>query len=110
MAVRIRLRRMGAKRIPFYRLVVADSRSPRDGRFIAEVGYYNPATEPTTLKVDEEKVLEWLNKGAQPSETVKRLLKQTGVLAKYRQMKQGRSESEGAEDASTAGDIGQSSG
>ncbi len=110
MAVRIRLRRMGAKRIPFYRLVVADSRSPRDGRFIAEVGYYNPATKPTTLKVDEDKVLEWLGKGAQPSETVKRLLNQTGVLAKYREMKQGKRESEGTDDASIAADAGEGSG
>ena len=69
--VKIRLRRMGAKKSPFYRIIVADSRSPRDGRFIEEVGYYNPMTEPVTLKVEEEKVQKWLASGAQPTETVK---------------------------------------
>jgi len=74
MAVKIRLRRMGAKKAPFYRIVVADSRSPRDGKFIEEIGYYNPLTEPVEVKVDEEKVNKWLSNGAQPTETVKRLL------------------------------------
>lgn len=74
MAVRIRLKRMGAKKKPFYRIVVADSRYPRDGRFIEEIGYYNPTTNPTTFEVDTEKVQQWLSKGARPSETVKALL------------------------------------
>ena len=80
--VKIRLRRMGAKKAPFYRVVVADSRSPRDGRFIEEVGYYNPISEPAEIKINEEKVLKWLQTGAEPSETVKQLLKTTGIWAK----------------------------
>ncbi len=79
MAVRIRLKRVGAKKRPFYRIVVADSRSPRDGAFIDEIGYYNPTTDPTTLKVDGEKATEWLQKGAQPSDRVKSLLVQAGI-------------------------------
>ena len=79
MAVRIRLKRMGAKKRPFYRLVVADARAPRDGRFIEELGYYNPISNPVELKVDKEKALSWLQKGAQPSDTVKSLLKKAGV-------------------------------
>ena len=78
--VKIRLRRMGAKKSPFYRIIVADSRSPRDGRFIEEVGYYNPMTEPVTLKVEEEKVKKWLASGAQPTETVKSLLTKSGII------------------------------
>ena len=74
MAVRIRLKRMGAKKKPFYRIVVADSRYPRDGRFIEELGYYNPTTKPTTFEVDAEKVQQWISKGAKPSDTVKALL------------------------------------
>lgn len=81
MAVRIRLNRMGAKKRPFYRLVVADSRAPRDGRFIEILGHYNPIVDPVELVVDTEKAKDWLNKGAQPSDTVKRLLKQVGVIA-----------------------------
>ena len=77
---KIRLRRMGAKKSPFYRIIVADSRSPRDGRFIEEVGYYNPMTEPVTLKVEEEKVQKWLASGAQPTETVKSLLIKSGII------------------------------
>ncbi|MBE6070970.1 MAG: 30S ribosomal protein S16 [Clostridium butyricum] len=80
MAVKIRLRRMGAKKAPFYRIVVADSRSPRDGKFIEEIGYYNPLTEPVEVKVDEEKVNKWLSNGAQPTETVKRLLTNAGLV------------------------------
>lgn len=80
MAVKIRLRRMGAKKSPFYRIIVADSRSPRDGRFIEEVGYYNPMTEPVTLKVEEEKVQKWLASGAQPTETVKSILTKSGII------------------------------
>ncbi|MDW7739899.1 MAG: 30S ribosomal protein S16 [Bacillota bacterium] len=79
MAVRIRLKRMGAKKKPFYRIVVADSRYPRDGRFIEEIGYYNPTTTPTTFKVDEEKVRQWISKGAKPSDTVRALLDKAGV-------------------------------
>ena len=82
MSVKIRLRRMGAKKAPFYRVVVADSRSPRDGRFIEEIGYYNPISEPAEIKINEEKVLKWLQTGAEPSETVKQLLKTTGIWAK----------------------------
>ena len=78
--VKIRLRRMGAKKSPFYRIIDADSRSPRDGRFIEEVGYYNPMTEPVTLKVEEEKVQKWLASGAQPTETVKSLLTKSGII------------------------------
>jgi small subunit ribosomal protein S16 len=79
MAVKIRLRRMGAKKAPFYRVVVADSRSPRDGRFVEEIGYYNPTTEPVTVKINEEKAVKWLNNGAQPSDTVKRLFDKVGI-------------------------------
>ncbi len=79
MAVKIRLRRMGAKKAPFYRIVVADSRYPRDGRFIEEIGYYNPQTEPIELKVDAEKAKKWVANGAQPTDTVKALLKKAGI-------------------------------
>ncbi len=82
MAVKIRLKRMGAKKAPFYRVVVADSRSPRDGRFIEEIGYYNPGTEPTTIKIDEEKAIQWVKNGAQPSDIVKRLFAKTGINEK----------------------------
>ena len=78
--VKIRLRRMGAKKAPFYRIVIADSRYPRDGRFIEEIGYYDPMKEPVVIKIDEDKAKEWLTKGAQPTETVKSLLKKSGVL------------------------------
>jgi len=80
MAVKIRLRRMGAKKSPFYRIVVADSRYPRDGRFIEEIGYYDPTKEPSVISVDGEKAQSWLKNGAQPTETVKRLLKTKGVI------------------------------
>lgn len=79
MAVRIRLRRMGAKKRPFYRIVVADSRFPRDGRFIEEIGYYNPISQPKEIKIDAEKAIEWMNKGAKPSDTVKALFQKNGV-------------------------------
>ncbi len=79
MAVRIRLKRMGAKKSPFYRIVVADSRSPRDGRFIEEIGFYNPTTEPITLKINEEKAQQWLQEGAQPSDTVRVLFNKAGI-------------------------------
>ena len=80
MSVKIRLRRMGAKKAPFYRIVVADSRYPRDGRFIEEVGYYDPTKEPSVIKVDKEKVEKWIASGAQPTDTVKALLNIEGVL------------------------------
>ena len=80
MAVKIRLRRMGAKKSPFYRIVVADSRYPRDGRFIEEIGYYNPIVEPKVVKVDPEKAKKWIANGAQPTDTVKVLFKKHGVL------------------------------
>jgi len=79
MAVKIRLRRMGAKKKPFYRIIVADSRSPRDGRFIEEIGTYDPLKDPAEIKVDEEKVKSWISTGAQPTESVKALLKRAGV-------------------------------
>ena len=79
MAVKIRLRRMGAKKAPFYRIVVADSRYPRDGRFIEELGYYDPTKEPSVVKVDAEKAKKWIANGAQPTDTVKALLKDAGV-------------------------------
>ncbi|MCR5503093.1 MAG: 30S ribosomal protein S16 [Lachnospiraceae bacterium] len=79
MAVKIRLRRMGQKKAPFYRIVVADSRSPRDGRFIEEIGTYDPTTEPGSYKVDEEKAKKWLNDGAQPTEQVAKLFKLAGI-------------------------------
>ncbi len=78
--VKIRLRRMGAKKAPFYRIVVADSRYPRDGRFIEELGYYDPMKEPPVIKVDADKAKDWLAKGAQPTETVRSLLKKSGVI------------------------------
>ena len=80
MAVKMRLRRMGAKKAPFYRVIVADSRSPRDGRFIEEIGYYNPLTNPVEIKIDADKAKKWLNNGAQPTETVKALLKKSGIV------------------------------
>ena len=79
MAVKIRLRRMGAKKAPFYRIVVADSRYPRDGRFIEEIGYYNPLEEPVVVKIDEEKAKKWMANGAQPTDTVKNLFKKNGI-------------------------------
>ena len=78
--VKIRLRRMGAKKNPYYRIVVADSRSPRDGRCIEEIGTYSPLTDPATVSVDAEKAQEWIKNGAQPTDTVKAMLKKAGVL------------------------------
>ena len=79
MAVKIRLTRLGSKKAPFYRVVVADSRFPRDGRFVEEIGQYNPLTEPAEIKIDAEKAQQWLKNGAQPTDTVKSLLKKAGV-------------------------------
>ncbi len=80
MAVKIRLRRMGAKKAPFYRVVVADSRFPRDGRFIEEIGYYDPTKNPAEVKIDSDKAKQWIANGAQPTDTVKALLKKNGTL------------------------------
>ena len=80
MAVKIRLRRVGAKKAPFYRVVVADSRFARDGRFIEEIGYYDPTKNPSIVKIDEEKAKQWLSNGAQPTDTVRELLKKASVL------------------------------
>ena len=87
MAVKIRLKRMGAKKSPFYRIVVADSRSPRDGRFIEEIGYYNPLKDPVQIKIHEEKAMKWLDEGAQPSDTVRSLFRQEGILKKKHENK-----------------------
>ena len=83
MAVKLRLKRMGSKQKPFYRIVAADSRCPRDGRFIETVGTYNPLKNPTEIKVDEEKALTWLNNGAQPTDTVRSILTESGIMKKY---------------------------
>ena len=80
MAVKMRLRRMGAKKAPFYRVIVADERSPRDGKFIDEIGYYNPLTNPADIKINAKKAEKWLQNGAQPTETVKSLLKKSGIV------------------------------
>ena len=87
MAVKIRLKRMGAKKQPFYRIVVADSRSPRDGRIIEQIGTYNPLTEPATLDIKEELALQWLANGAQPSDTVRNLFSTKGIMTKYNESK-----------------------
>ncbi len=92
MAVKIRLKRMGAKKRPFYRIVVADSRSPRDARFIENLGHYDSTTEPAVIKIDEEKALEWLQKGAQPTDTVKNLFSKAGVLKKWDEVKRTKKE------------------
>jgi len=87
MTVKIRLKRTGMKKAPSYRVVVADSRSPRDGRIIENLGWYNPLVEPSVIKIDEEKTLGWLKNGAQPSDSVAQLLKRTGLLARFEQSK-----------------------
>ena len=87
MAVKLRLKRMGAKRSPYYRIIVADSRSPRDGRFIDQVGTYNPMKADDKYTIKEAETIEWLNKGAQPTDTVKSILTTTGVWAKYKESK-----------------------
>ncbi len=89
MAVKLRLRRMGRKKRPFYRIIAADSRAPRDGRFIEEIGYYNPLSDPITLQVSEERALYWLGCGAIPTTTVKNLLRQKGITLRFDLMKQG---------------------
>jgi len=86
--VKIRLRRVGAKNRPSYRLVVADSRAPRDGAFISIIGHYNPLTEPETLVIDEEEALKWLQQGAQPTVTATRLLSKAGIIEKFKTIKE----------------------
>ena len=90
MAVKIRLRRMGKKKAPFYRVVVADSRSPRDGRFVEQIGTYNPLTTPAEIKINEELALKWLNNGAIPTDTVKNLLSDAGIMKKFHESKMGK--------------------
>jgi small subunit ribosomal protein S16 len=87
MAVKIRLKRMGSKRNPFYRVVVADSRSPRDGRLIEQIGTYNPVVNPVEVKLDEEKALDWMAKGAKPSDTVRNLFSNEGIMKKFHELK-----------------------
>jgi len=87
MAVKIRLKRMGAKKSPFYRIVVADSRSPRDGRFIETIGTYNPVSEPAQIEINEELALKWLQTGAKPSDTVRNLLSKKGIMEKFHNLK-----------------------
>ncbi len=89
--VKIRLRRIGMKKQPSYRVVVADSRSPRDGRFIETIGHYNPRTDPPTVKIDEVRALHWLLQGAQPTDAVARLLEKTGIMEKFKRVKAGAS-------------------
>ena len=90
MAVKMRLKRMGKKRNPIYRIVVADSRAPRDGRFIELLGTYNPCTNPAQVNLKEEEILKWLNNGAQPSDTVRNLLSKQGIMKKFADSKQGK--------------------
>ena len=90
MAVKIRLKRMGAKKAPFYRIIVADSRSPRDGRFVEQIGTYNPLTTPAEIKINEELALKWLNNGAIPTDTVKNLLSDAGIMKKFHESKMGK--------------------
>ena len=90
MAVKLRLKRMGAKKAPFYRVVVADSRSPRDGRFIDTIGTYNPLATPAEIKLDEEKAIKWLNNGAIPTDTVKNLFSKAGIMEKFHNLKKGK--------------------
>ena len=87
MAVKIRLKRMGAKKSPFYRIVVADARSPRDGRFIESIGYYDSTTQPAALKIDADKAIEWMGKGAQPTDTVKSLFSKNGIMKQFAEAK-----------------------
>lgn len=87
MSVKIRLKRIGAKKKPVYRIVVADSRAPRDGRQIEQIGTYNPLTVPVTLKIDEDKAIDWMSKGAQPSDTVRNLFSKEGIMEKFHDSK-----------------------
>ena len=93
MAVKLRLKRMGAKKRPFYRIVAADSRSPRDGRFIEEIGYYNPIEKPAVVKINEERALAWLSEGAIPTDTVRDILSHEGIMKKFHETKMTKKES-----------------
>lgn len=95
MAVKIRLKRMGSKKAPFYRVVVADVLSPRDGRFIEEIGTYNPLTNPAEVKIDEEKAMKWLLTGAQPTDTVRSLFSKEGLMKKLHEAKRGKNKTQG---------------
>ncbi len=90
MAVKLRLKRMGAKKQPFYRIVAADSRSPRDGRFIETVGTYNPLTNPAEVNINEELAMKWLNNGAMPTDTVRNIFSKAGIMSKFANEKQGK--------------------
>lgn len=90
MAVKIRLKRMGAKKSPFYRIVAADSRAPRDGRFIEQLGTYDPRQNPAAVSLKEEEILNWLNNGAQPSDTVKNILSKAGIMTKFAESKKAK--------------------
>ncbi|MYA56164.1 30S ribosomal protein S16 [Candidatus Poribacteria bacterium] len=107
MAVRIRLQRHGRKKRPFYRLVAADARAQRDGVFLERLGHYNPMTDPADVFIDEEKALKWLRRGAQPSDTAKRLLTQNGILMKFEYEKLGKPMpgSEGVEESTETEDV-----
>lgn len=98
MSVKIRLRRTGAKKNPFYRIVVADSRFSRDGRFIEEIGYYNPLTNPKTVKVNDEKALKWMSTGAKPTEAVNKLFKESGLYSRSQEEKEEEKKNEGSEE------------
>jgi len=98
MSVKIRLRRTGAKKNPFYRIVVADSRFSRDGRFIEEIGYYNPLTNPKTVKVNDEKALKWMSTGAKPTEVVNKLFKESGLYSRSQEEKEEEEKNEGSEE------------
>lgn len=87
MSVKIRLKRVGAKKTPFYRVVVADSRAPRDGRSIEQIGTFNPLAKPSVIKIDEEKALDWMSKGAQPSDTVRTMFSKQGIMQKFHDAK-----------------------
>ena len=91
--VKLRLKRMGAKKQPSYRIVAADSRAPRDGKFIEEIGYYNPIEKPAVVKIDEEKALAWLNNGAIPTDTVRNILSDEGIMKKFHESKMTKKES-----------------
>lgn len=94
MAVKLRLKRMGAKKRPFYRIVAADSRSPRDGRFIEQVGYYNPIEEPAVIKIDEQLAMKWLKNGAIPTDTVRNLFSKQGIMKKFHEEKMSKKDGE----------------
>ena len=107
--LKIRLRRVGAKKQPSYRVVVADSRSPRDGRFVETIGFYNPRTDPPTVRIDEARALHWLNAGAQPTEVVGALLQKGGTLERLARLRSGESLEALAQEAAAAGPVADTS-